>query len=280
MKKVAFALIIVAIICFYKVLPSLYIKSDSEEIVFINGNDKTYIDIDERADSTINTEVVTDVIPAVISHDGVDINTVFFEINSLFKRKDYSRVSEYFNIVNLCNAIPKNHDEFQSDILKHGNDEGFDVEALEFQMKQCSGIPTISYGAQAAIYRDGIENGYEESKLFLALLMPQQSDEKKMWLEMSSLFSDVAIKTLAEYSLDDSNEYGDISRLFWLSTSLEIKVLYPEETYLALLNITNYLDNQMLSTIQDLSNKWINGGRVEKSEVLEKLKYLELSTKS
>ncbi|WP_394230881.1 hypothetical protein [Shewanella colwelliana] len=279
MKKTAFLIIVVITVLLYKLTPSLESRIYSAGLMASSNSNVIDTNVNEGAVffESIDDDIVS---PKNESVDiGGDFGISYISIGEEFKSGDYSRVSEYFNIVNLCNAVPKNDAELQANLLKHNGDEGFDVEFLSSQMELCATVPFISYEAQASTYRMGIKYGNDDSILYLALLMPQESDEKKRLLETSSVFSEIAVKMLAENSLNDSSQYSDISRLFWLTIFPQIKSLYPDKADLTTMNITAYMDNDIITTVQNFSTKWSSAERTEKREILEELKKLEISSK-
>ena len=54
-----------------------------------------------------------------------------------FADSNYSNVLLYNNIISLCNGVPDSGVEFSDWLVKHGNDEGLDVDYMHELISEC-----------------------------------------------------------------------------------------------------------------------------------------------
>jgi hypothetical protein len=134
------------------VLQQPIIKRDTpikEEIVEVNAATAEKSRVTNSSESIINISL--------------DVKTKQFE--SEFSINQFDNLSEYHNIVTLCNAMPSNDNEFNDWLSKHSNDEGLDIEYMVLQVEQCNNVSRKNYQQLEKLYRKAIDYGDKKSQV-------------------------------------------------------------------------------------------------------------------
>lgn len=188
-----------------------------------------------------------------------------------FADSNYSNVLLYNNIISLCNGVPDSGVEFSDWLVKHGNDEGLDVDYMHELISECEGIESVSYTEQESLYWKAIDSGEGKARLALAKIMPFHSEEKVGLLMDTIFYSDESIELLAEIALQRDEKFmNDFHRYFWLSIS-EFGTISSDEFE----NLSNdfFSRNSManMDKVKNIVNQWEKGNTSEKKRLLLEL---------
>jgi hypothetical protein len=240
------------------VLQQPIIKRDipfKEEIVAVNLTTAEKNRVISSSESIINISL--------------DVKTKQYE--SEFLINQFDNLSEYHNIVTLCNAMPSNDSEFDYWLSKHSNDEGLDIEYMVLQVEQCNNVSRKNYQQLEKLYRKAIDYGDKKAKLTLAKLIPFVSPEKIQLLSESSSLSIESVDMLAEIALKGGDYIPAYERFFWLTIS-NSSTLYPQKHALVMNELYSEVDNYKLKTLNDLIANWDNASDQSKERIIKELK--------